>query len=480
MSEEILRALIQLFAVISKQDGGVTEGERNYVINFFKEQLSQQDIEEYVHMYDKVSGYTEQEASGSKVTTVKDSLRALGVSKRINKTLTQKQKVIALIESIGLINSDQEVSEQEMVVLTTVAAVFNISDEALRLTREFVTSEELDGFNKQNCLIAGHRLMERTDALFMELEISGRLIFIREKHADLYFVKYEGEEELTLNSMSMKPGKSYLFSVGSTIKLPRGRSIFYSDIIFRFTDLKERNTISFKVDNLEYKFSSGDIGINDLSLAESGGQLIGILGASGSGKTTLLRLLAGILSPSSGSIVVNGSDISKGSREMEGVIGYVPQDDILFEELTVYQNLYYNAKLSLSGLPENKIEKKINNSLANLGLEHTRDLKVCNVLNQKISGGQRKRLNIALELVRQPAILFVDEPTSGLSSRDSENVIDLLKELTLLGKLIFVVIHQPSSDIYKMFDKLIIMDVGGYPIFYGNPLEAISYFKSIS
>ena len=91
---------------------------------------------------------------------------------------------------------------------------------------------------------------------------------------------------------------------------------------------------------------------------------------------------------------------------------------------------------------------------------------------------KEKRLNIALELIREPDVLFVDEPTSGLSSRDSENVMDLLKELTLKGKLIFVVIHQPSSDIYKMFDKMIILDTGGYQIYYGNPVEAVIYFKN--
>jgi ABC transport system ATP-binding/permease protein len=98
-------------------------------------------------------------------------------------------------------------------------------------------------------------------------------------------------------------------------------------------------------------------------------------------------------------------------------------------------------------------------------------------LIKPISGGQRKRLNIALELIREPAVMFLDEPTSGLSSRDSENVIDLLKELSLKGKLIYVVIHQPSSDIYKMFDKMIIMDTGGYPAYYGPPVEAVTYFK---
>jgi energy-coupling factor transporter ATP-binding protein EcfA2 len=113
-------------------------------------------------------------------------------------------------------------------------------------------------------------------------------------------------------------------------------------------------------------------------------------------------------------------------------------------------------------------------------LAEARDLKVGTPLEKIISGGQRKRVNVGLELLREPQVLFVDEPTSGLSSRDSENIMDLLKELSLKGKLIFVVIHQPSSDIFKMFDRLLILDVGGYQIYYGNPVEAESYFKDIT
>jgi energy-coupling factor transporter ATP-binding protein EcfA2 len=115
--------------------------------------------------------------------------------------------------------------------------------------------------------------------------------------------------------------------------------------------------------------------------------------------------------------------------------------------------------------------------LKNLGLYEIRNMKVGSPLNKKISGGQRKRLNISLELIREPAILFLDEPTTGLSSRDSENILDLLKELARKGKLLFIVIHQPSSDIFKMFDKLIILDTGGYLIYNGNPVDSIEYFK---
>ena len=136
------------------------------------------------------------------------------------------------------------------------------------------------------------------------------------------------------------------------------------------------------------------------------------------------------------------------------------------------------AKMCLDNLPENKLVEVVNKTLSELELNEIRDLKVGNSLNKVISGGQRKRLNIALELIREPTILFVDEPTSGLSSVDSETVMTLLKEQTDRGKLILVNIHQPGSDIYKMFDKIMIIDKGGYQIFYGNPSEAIVYFKS--
>ena len=116
-------------------------------------------------------------------------------------------------------------------------------------------------------------------------------------------------------------------------------------------------------------------------------------------------------------------------------------------------------------------------TLKDLGLDAAKDLKVGSAINKYISGGQRKRLNIALELIREPAILFLDEPTSGLSSADTEKVINLLKEQTLKGKLIIVNIHQPSSDVYKLFDRLWLLDKGGYPVFDGNPIDAITYFK---
>ncbi len=201
------------------------------------------------------------------------------------------------------------------------------------------------------------------------------------------------------------------------------------------------------------------------------------MGASGAGKSTLLSVLNGINKPDAGEVLINGVNIHREPDKVKGLIGFVSQDDLLIEELTVFDNLFYNAKLCFGNLNDEEISARVENVLHSLGLFDIKDMKVGTPLNKKISGGQRKRLNISLELIREPSILFLDEPTSGLSSLDSENILDLLNDLKLKGKLIFVVIHQPSSDIFKMFDRLIFLDTGGYMIYYGIPVGSIGYFK---
>lgn len=479
MSEEILKALTQLFAIITKQDSGVSDNERQYVINFFRTELDQDSVKEYLALYDEQSGYGKTaEAGGVKLTSVKESVRVLGICKKINKTLTQKQKVVVLIKILELVAVDKNFSPQRMEIINTVSTVFNISPEEYKLIEDFITSTDPLTLNYPDILLGNSGEKEAGKLhKHVKIHIQGNLVCMRVRSVDMYFVKYAGEESTLLNGFIMQPNRVYLFSHGSTIKTQSGDALYYSDIVADFNEEIKTTKLSFNAVIEEYRFPNGTIGLRDIQVSEGPGKLIGIMGASGAGKTTLLNVLAGLAKPTKGYIRINGFDIFEEKEKIHGVIGYVSQDDLLIEELTVYQNLYYNAKLCFANYTEEQIHKRVMEVLEDLGLDQRKDLKVGNPLQKTISGGQRKRLNIALELIREPAILFLDEPTSGLSSRDSENVIDLLKELSMKGKLIFVVIHQPSSDIYKMFDKMIIMDTGGYPAYYGPPVEAVTYFK---
>jgi ABC-type multidrug transport system ATPase subunit len=488
MSEEILKALMQLFAIIAKQDEGVETTQVEYVKNFLQQQLREEDVNEYFNLFEQhaglVEGEDEEEAEEDKnkvkLTSVRDSVRILGLCKKINKTLTQKQKVVALVRLFEIVNADRKFTDQRMAIINTVAEVFKVTKDEFTSIESFVIKNEPEELDDENILIINDKSVHPKHAKKIQIKELDKDIFIlRINSVDLYFLKYTGTQDIYLNGLAVRNDRIYLFASGSTVKLPKGPPVFYSDIAEHYMADITASHISYEAFNLEFKFPNGNIGIRDVTFSESHGRLIGIMGASGAGKTTLLNVLAGIEEPSNGKVLINNINLHSEKEKLEGVIGLIPQDDLLIEELTVFENLYYNAKLCFKDKSDKEITGLVDKTLQNLGLFDKKELKVGSPFKKTISGGQRKRLNIALELIREPSILFVDEPTSGLSSRDSENVMDLLRELTLKGKLIFVVIHQPSSEIYKMFDKMIILDVGGYMIYYGNPVEGVMYFKRL-
>jgi len=488
MSEEILKALMQLFAIISKQDEGVSTNIRNYVELFLKGQLPLDKVPAYLSLFDEFATPEIKEGETApkrmRLTSIKDSMKMLAICKQINQTLSQKQKVVVLFRLWELLRADKQFTEQRVMIINTVAEAFNIAEIEFKEIEDFCRYEEKSKNNTNNILFVESHLHDKHEHvdnenykhIFSE-GLDGILTTIRIPSVELYFTKYNGNNEIFINGLLFNQKNIYLLAPGSTLRLPQG-TIYYSDVVARFLSDINNTPVSFNVTDLEYKFPNGKIALQDINLSEGPGKLIAVMGASGAGKTTLINVLSGIETPSKGKVELNGINIHTNESTAKSILGYIAQDDLLIEELTVFENIYYNAKFCFKNYTEGEINQVVAKTLNSLGLWEIRDIKVGDPLNKKISGGQRKRLNIALELIREPEVLFVDEPTSGLSSRDSENVMDLLKELTLKGKLIFVVIHQPSSDIYKMFDKLFLLDTGGFPIYYGNPIEAIIYFKT--
>ncbi|TVQ94012.1 MAG: ATP-binding cassette domain-containing protein [Bacteroidetes bacterium] len=478
---------MQLFALIAKQDVGISEKERNFVENFLKQQLNESTVKEYLALFDGfISSDREKnsentiESGEHRLTSVKDSVKTLGIAKKINRTLTQKQKIVVLVRLFELINSDKNFTPQRMAMIDTAADVFNITREEQLAISTFVIQNDSNKADIPEILIIGckNAFLEHSHFIHSP-QLDGKIFILRIKSVDLYFLKYKGDDEVLLNGLPVKSNRVYLFANGSVIKPAKGKPVFYTDVAARFITDPTGLHITLRAENIYLTFPNGTVGLQDINLEETTGKMMAIMGSSGSGKTTLLNILSGIQTPARGNVFVNGKDLYEQKDLIKGIIGYIPQDDLLIEELTVWENLYYSTKLVYKNLSSEQITEKLEKVLISLGLFHIKDLKVGNPLDKRISGGQRKRLNIGLELIREPSVLFVDEPTSGLSSRDSENVMELLKELTIKGKLVFVVIHQPSSEIFKMFDKVLILDEGGYQIYYGNPVEAPIYFKRI-
>jgi ABC transport system ATP-binding/permease protein len=482
MSEEILKALMELFALIVKQDTGMLLYEREYVSDFLNKQLSKEAVNEFLVLFDKHAGpvLKHRVKQADSAPSVKDSVKILGICKKINRTLNQQQKVVVLMRLFELINADRQFTFQRMNILNTVAEVFRIPQDEFSATEQFVKNDNPENLKNQAILVLkpGEEECEICKRMLIGYQDT-TIVILRIPSVDLYFIKYYSNDQLYLNGLPIHSGQVYAFAKGGSVKTRQGHPIYYSDISSKFLSEINVHKLSFVVENLTYKFREGHTAVNNVSFSVEEGKLIGILGASGSGKTTLLNLMSGVQIPTTGTVKINGLDINKDHAAIEGVIGYVPQDDLLIEDLTVFENLYFAACQCFGKKTKDEITKLVNQTLVNLGLFEKHDLKVGSPLNKVISGGQRKRLNIALELIREPSILFLDEPTSGLSSRDSENLMDLLRDLTLKGKLIVTVIHQPSSEIFKMFDKVIILDQGGYLTYFGNPVESVIYFKTL-
>jgi len=529
MSEEILKALMQLFALITKQDGGIGEKEIAYVNRFLVQQIGVDSAKEYLQLYrdtaldepdststladadtDQTETVSPKDATATdqpdtdskgqdsatkepkkKLTSVLDSVRVLKLCKQISRTINQRQKVVVLVRILELINAEYNLTEQRLGIVKTVSDIFRIDKDEYESILTFVTSTDTGTFTHDNHLVVTDERPASTDLPLLppkELPayrqyqfdgIDAPMYFLRVPSVELYFMKYRGDQETFLNGLSVHKDVIYLFASGSTLRLPVGQPIYYSDIAARFMADLSVEQITLEADRLSYRFPGGVTGLNNISFSAQQGNLVGILGSSGSGKTTLLNVLSGIYKPDSGHIRINNLDLVSEADQLSGVSGFVPQDDLLIEELTVFENLYFNAKFCFRQLSDKEVREKVTETLSSLGLQEKSDLRVGSVMNKTISGGQRKRLNIALELIREPSILFLDEPTSGLSSRDSENVMDLLRELTLKGKLVFVVIHQPSSELYKMFDRVVILDTGGRMVYFGNPVEAVIHFKEV-
>ena len=450
MTDIILSSFISLFALFGKVEQVDEERAKKMLANYLRRHYGIRNTDLYLDLYSDMRLAYE-------MTDDLDSKKTVGlICSSLHGKIQAREEALLLLRVMEFCECNESTDNT---MFLSMASLFHIPKEQYQDFADFVANRETER-------VVLHHIegFEGTIKTLLDRE-TGLLIFT-----------YNGSDTVTLNDVPVLAGVYQVWQQSSVLKNAYGQPVYYSSIIEAYDkEVHETAKVEFCGRDINFRFPNSDNGMHNLSFTLSNGEMLAIMGGSGTGKTTLLSLLNGTLKPQEGSITINGHYISE--PEAKNLIGYVPQDDLLIEELTVYQNLWFTARLCFEGLSEQEIDNRVEKTLKDLGLYAAKDLKVGSAINKYISGGQRKRLNIALELIREPAVLFLDEPTSGLSSADTEKVILLLKEQTLKGKLITVNIHQPSSDVYKLFDRLWLLDKGGYPVFDGNPIDAITYFK---
>jgi ABC-type multidrug transport system ATPase subunit/pSer/pThr/pTyr-binding forkhead associated (FHA) protein/ABC-type multidrug transport system permease subunit len=270
----------------------------------------------------------------------------------------------------------------------------------------------------------------------------------------------------SLNGVFVNGKKVKKAGIGANDKLYIGR--FELSLDGEQRDLHNESAI--RADYVTKKYKNGYKALQETTFDLPAGGVIAIMGPSGCGKSTLLKILNGTIPPSTGNVYIHGLDLFDNFSYLKTQIGYVPQDDILHTALTVRQSIYYAAKIRLNGVADEIITNKTEKLLKKLNIKG-----ISEHLISDISGGQRKRVSIAIELLSDPAILFLDEPTSPLDPQIIAEFMTILQSLSASGTTVIMVTHKPEDLNYM--DKVIFMAEGGAMAFYGNAGAYKTYFE---
>jgi len=476
MNEKSLKKVIKLLSLLRSFNISSDLEQFSTIIKTYIRSIVKYNDEQYISIFN--FNLKQNKSNSSEKHRSKIAVKLLKICNELNIELgvNEKTRLIILLFDLQKLSSDHSFNRLDVIRTIILSLDFDKNDfESYNL---FFNNSENEIINQESIItVSGDTKPGVEPGLRFVENISGEIVFLYLNSLKVFVFKYNGKDTLFLNGEAISYNKIYIFYSGATIHGAKIKNVSYSDINFSINDNKEYTPISLHVNNVLFKYRNSDQGIGVIDFHSNGGNLIGILGASGTGKSTLLKIISGLIEPQTGQVLINNENVYKNDA-LNKIIGFVPQDDYLIENLTVNENVKFYSKLSTAGLSETERQQKINNLLEEIGIFPIKNRLIGSELNRNISGGQRKRMNVALELLRDPQILILDEPTSGLSYTESLNIIRLLKEQSYQGKLVITTLHQPSSEIFTMLDQILILDEGGVPIYFGNPSDAISYFKT--
>ncbi len=243
-----------------------------------------------------------------------------------------------------------------------------------------------------------------------------------------------------------------------------------------FLDEERTQIESLEVDGLSHDFGKGARALDQISFEVRRGEMLCIIGPSGSGKSTLLAVLSGQRKPTRGQINLNGISLYERRKRLVPFIAHMPQEEALNPQLTVREHLRHGVMIRRPGLTPAEHERRVDSMLAELGLQSIARRKVGSLGDKTISGGERGRLNLGLDLGSRAELFLFDEPISGLSSKDSEHVAETLHALAR-EKIVIASLHRPGAGVLRLFDKVLLLDNGGKLTYFGTPSAMVGYFR---
>lgn len=340
--------------------------------------------------------------------------------------------------------------------------------------QEFGGQFRLEGSRNTYLVSNKPELLEEGDILLSE-DTEGEILL----RIECNYAQKNGELEVLRSSRPIYVGQipvrdRIMLSDGDTITLGEGQFLrcHFSDRIIE----EERNTIrQMEIRELSHRFDGRDTALDGISFIARRGEMICVMGPSGCGKSTLLRVLGGQLKTRGGEVLMNSLSLYNNLPNLTPYIAYIPQEDAFDPLLKVQENLDFSVAVRCPHLKTEERRKRVEAKLAELGLADMRKRLAGTPQQKFLSGGERKRLNAGMDMIGISDVYLFDEPTSGLSSKDSEHVLEIIRSLAR-NKIVLTSIHQPSMRLLQMFDKALLLDKGGKMAYFGTPQGMIEYF----
>lgn len=447
-TKELQHALIRLFAIVVAGSKDKLSNESDLLIEaYFSDYVPVRDRDSTRILFYKL--IKEHNLTDSLKKLSSNSVKILRICNSVNRNNSSHEKLELLVHLLAFVHSLHEFNKWSSDFIDSVADNLNIKGDEYNNMRWFA-SGDFENIPKSN--------IYKTNQGIVICKIADDVLLIQSLESDLY-----------LNGRVYNPFHLLMVPYGALIEVGDKKTTWH-ELMQTFN--KNDKSYSLIVDNVSYKIGDKQI-LHPVSFVLPSASTMAVMGASGAGKSTLLKIISGIIK-AEGSVFINTS------KDRENLkLAYVPQDDALIPEFNASQMLHDRLDLlKACKLPLQDID--IVDALKMLGLYDVKNQCIGLPNDSDLSGGQLKRISIAMEILRDVPLLCLDEPSSGLADADAFEVVSVLRSIASQGKMIIASLHQPSFDLLSQFDSLLIIDKGGYPVYYGTPAEAPFYLRNIA
>ena len=387
ISELVLNGILHLFALESACQGPSGRARAGKVVHaYLTDSLGIVDPDQYIGLFDGFLGFYDDGMEPDRLIA-----RTREICGSLKGHIPRLEQYTVLLRFLELARTLEAGENEILLRLVHVAGErFGIEASLIRDMLAFsYHPRDYKNVTERLLLIRPEKApFERSCRWLCIPHFSGGVTVLHIKDIDTLFFTPHEDSRITLNGLPVAPESFSPFPPGGILKDDRSTILYYAEIFQAVCPRGKRDPeLVFTARNADFRFQGSDNGLHDFSFTAHGGEMIGVMGGSGVGKSTLVNILNGTIPPQSGTVSINGLDLYSEKQALEGVIGFVPQDDLLFDELTVYENLYYSSRLCLADQDPAELSRRVEGMLEGLNQQETRDLKVGSPLEKTISGG---------------------------------------------------------------------------------------------